>query len=49
MELPQEENLPWDIFYGFKLHIIVNEIGQIIDFQITQGNIDDRSPLKKIF
>ena len=33
-------------FFGFKLHIIVNEIGQIIDFQITQGNVDDRSPLK---
>ncbi|MFT6337284.1 MAG: hypothetical protein ACI86M_003100 [Saprospiraceae bacterium] len=25
-------------FYGFKLHIVVNEIGQIIDFQITQAN-----------
>lgn len=33
-------------FYGFKLHIIVNEIGQIIDFQISQANVDDRSPLK---
>jgi len=34
-------------FYGFKLHIIINEIGQIIDFQITQANVDDRAPLKK--
>jgi len=33
-------------FYGFKLHIIINEIGQIIDFQITQANVDDRSPVK---
>jgi hypothetical protein len=33
-------------FYGFKLHIIINEIGQILDFQITQANVDDRSPLK---
>ena len=33
-------------FYGFKLHIIVNEIGQILDFQITQANVDDRTPLK---
>ena len=33
-------------FYGFKLHIIINEIGQIIDFQISQGNVDDRQPLK---
>ena len=34
-------------FYGFKLHLIINEIGQILDFQITQANVDDRSPLKK--
>ncbi len=33
-------------FYGFKLHIIVNEIGQIVDFQITQANVDDRQPIK---
>lgn len=33
-------------FYGFKLHIIVNELGEIIDFQITQANVDDRAPLK---
>ena len=33
-------------FYGFKLHIVVNEIGQIIDFQITQANVDDRTPIK---
>lgn len=33
-------------FFGFKLHIIVNEIGEIIDFQITQANVDDRTPLK---
>ena len=33
-------------FFGFKLHIIINECGEIIDFLITQGNIDDRQPLK---
>ena len=33
-------------FFGFKLHIIINERGQIIDFLITQGNVDDRQPLK---
>ena len=33
-------------FYGFKLHLIINEIGQILDFQITQANVDDRQPLK---
>lgn len=33
-------------FYGFKLHLIVNEVGEILDFQITQANVDDRTPLK---
>lgn len=33
-------------FFGFKLHIVINERGEIIDFLITQGNVDDRKPLK---
>jgi len=33
-------------FFGFKLHIIVNDMGEIINFVITPGNIDDREPLK---
>ncbi len=33
-------------FFGFKLHLVVNEYGQVIDFQITQANVDDRTPLK---
>ena len=33
-------------FYSFKLHLIVNEIGEVLDFQITQANVDDRTPLK---
>lgn len=34
-------------FFGFKLHIVLNEVGQIVDFQITQANVDDRTPLKE--
>ena len=30
-------------FYGFKLHIIINHIGEIISFCITPGNIDDKN------
>jgi len=33
-------------FFGFKLHLIVNDQGEIIEFVITPGNIDDRQPLK---
>lgn len=34
-------------FYGFKLHIIINDKGELLDFIITQANVDDRTPLKK--
>lgn len=33
-------------FYGFKLHLICNDKGQIVDFMITKANVDDRFPLK---
>jgi len=33
-------------FYGFKLHLIINDKGELLDFMITPGNVDDRSPLK---
>lgn len=33
-------------FFGFKLHLIVNDKGEILNFVITQGNVDDRQPLK---
>ncbi len=35
-------------FFGFKLHLIVNEKGEIISFQITQGNVSDLSPVKTL-
>ena len=37
-------SLGW--FYGFKLHIIIKDRGEILDFIITPGNVDDRKPLK---
>lgn len=33
-------------FFGFKLHLIINDRGEILNFVITQGNVDDREPLK---
>ena len=33
-------------FYGFKLHLVVNDKGEILNFVITQANVDDRDPLK---
>ncbi|GHT37533.1 hypothetical protein AGMMS49574_30270 [Bacteroidia bacterium] len=33
-------------FFGFKLHLVVNDKGEIIQFQLSQANVDDREPLK---
>jgi hypothetical protein len=32
-------------FFGFNLHIIINDKGEIISFVMTRGNVDDRRPL----
>ena len=33
-------------FFGFKLHLVINDKGEIQNFVITPGNVDDREPLK---
>lgn len=35
-------------FYGFKLHLIINDIGEILAYMITPGNIDDRIPVPEL-
>jgi len=35
-------------FYGFKLHLIINEQGEILAFQFTPGNTADISMLEKL-
>lgn len=32
-------------FYGFKLHLVVDDKGNILSFMITRGNVDDRMPV----
>ena len=34
-----------DWFYGFKLHLLLNDRGELIWFQLTAGNVDDRKSL----
>lgn len=34
-----------DWFYGFKLHLIVNDKGELLAVFLTPGNVDDRDPL----
>ena len=31
-------------FHGFKLHLVINEKGEILNFALTKGNVDDRNP-----
>ena len=33
-------------FVGFKLHLAINEVGELLDFRLTPGNVDDRTPIK---
>jgi hypothetical protein len=35
-------------FFGFKLHIIVNEVGELLSFKLTKGNTNDRVPVSKM-
>jgi hypothetical protein len=35
-------------FYGFKLHILIDEGGNIMGVTITPGNVDDRTQVKKL-
>ena len=30
-------------FFGFKLHLIINDKGEILSFYLTRGNVDDRN------
>lgn len=34
-------------FYGQKLHLIINHLGEIISYEVTPGNVNDREPVKK--
>lgn len=30
-------------FFGFKLHLIINDKGEILSFYVSKGNVDDRN------
>ena len=34
-------------FFGFKLDLIINDKGEILNFTFTLGSVDDREPLKR--
>lgn len=41
-----KSSLGW--FYGFKVHIVVNDQGEVLSFLLTPGNVDDRKPVPKL-
>lgn len=34
-----------DWFFGFKLHMVFNDQGELLTFTLTPGNVDDRAPV----
>ena len=32
-------------FFGFKLHVVFNDQGQLLNLALTPGNVDDRQPV----
>jgi hypothetical protein len=34
-----------DWFFGFKLHLVINDCGELLSFRLTPGNVDDRRPV----
>jgi len=37
-----------DWFYGFKLHLVINECGELLGCYLTPGNVDDRVPVPRM-
>ena len=37
-----------DWFYGFKLHVLVNDCGELLACRLTPGNVDDRRPVPQL-
>lgn len=35
-------------YFGFKLHLMINDRGQILAFALTEGNVDDRKPVPEM-
>jgi hypothetical protein len=37
-----------DWFYGFKLHLVINDRGELLSIRLTPGNVDDRQPVPEL-
>jgi hypothetical protein len=41
-----KDSIDW--FYGFKLHLVANDEGELLACRLTPGNVDDRRPLPQM-
>ena len=46
--IAQRSKTSVDWFYGFKLHLIINDEGELVNCFISSGNLDDRKGLLKM-
>lgn len=44
-ELAQRGKTSVGWFYGFKLHLVINDRGELLNMALTPGNVDDRAPV----
>ena len=35
-------------FFGFKLHLVINDRGELLNVRLTPGNVDDRKPVPQL-
>ena len=35
-------------FHGFKIHLIINDVGELLSFHLSPANTDDRKPVRKM-
>ena len=35
-------------FFGFKLHLVINDRGELLNVKVTPGNTDDRKPVVEL-
>lgn len=41
-----QSSMGW--FYGFKLHLVINDRGELLGCYLTPGNVDDRRPVPRL-
>ena len=34
-----------DLFFGLKLHLVVNEHGELVNIMLAPSNVDDKKPV----